>query len=574
MKQIRILLASALAIISAASSYAQNMYDAINFSRNEYYGSARSMGLGGAVSAVGGDLGTIGINPAGAAVATYGQFTITPAISMSSVSSAFSADGFDFSSPVGNKQNRFTLPNLGMSFYFDNRNANSALKSMTLAIVSNQTSQYNNYSQASGSNPYSSKMGEFGYSATGIDEGQLRDYFSYENTNIPWDLLTAYQAGMIGAFGDRGYYAGLSEAISEDGSYTYLPAPLNQTSVTSKTGSKSDILFNISANFSDKLFIGFNLGIPTINYSYDEQFYEAASNPELFPITYNDVAIGSSSTNFKSAYYGYRYYASAAGINAKFGLIYTPIKGLRLAAAIQSPTLMTISESWQSSARTRFTDSSFDGSASSPGGDYDYSLRTPYSANFGFAYTFGRLGLLSVDYEITDYSIMKFSELERTSAFGSQFSDLNDANRLFTGVSSSLRIGAELRLSPMLSVRAGYGISNCPEFHWTNENGEDVNADAFLANYDDYFAMVHTLRDKKRYEDTTSYYSFGLGYSSNGSFFADLGFMRSKYSDSVYSPYYQYDCFNSQGQRLNVSSAKVLNARSLTQIALTLGWRF
>lgn len=67
------------------------MYDAINLSRNVYFGTARSMALGNAVTALGGDLGTVGINPAGSAVASYGQLTITPGIMVSSVASEYSS---------------------------------------------------------------------------------------------------------------------------------------------------------------------------------------------------------------------------------------------------------------------------------------------------------------------------------------------------------------------------------------------------------------------------------------------------------------------------------------------------
>ena len=42
--------AAAAVVLSAGAAGAQNMYDAINFSRNEYYGSARSMALGNAVT--------------------------------------------------------------------------------------------------------------------------------------------------------------------------------------------------------------------------------------------------------------------------------------------------------------------------------------------------------------------------------------------------------------------------------------------------------------------------------------------------------------------------------------------
>ena len=67
----KIVLAAAFLAASVAAG-AQNMYDAINFSQNHYFGTARSMAMGNAVTAVGGDLGSIGINPAGSAVAGAG----------------------------------------------------------------------------------------------------------------------------------------------------------------------------------------------------------------------------------------------------------------------------------------------------------------------------------------------------------------------------------------------------------------------------------------------------------------------------------------------------------------------
>ena len=50
---------------AAVAAGAQTMYDAMNYSQNNYYGTARSMALGNAVTAVGGDLGTIGSAVAG-----------------------------------------------------------------------------------------------------------------------------------------------------------------------------------------------------------------------------------------------------------------------------------------------------------------------------------------------------------------------------------------------------------------------------------------------------------------------------------------------------------------------------
>ena len=59
---------------SASGLYAQGLYEGLIFSQNTYYGTARSMALGNAMTAVGGDLGSIVINPAGSAVSSYSQF--------------------------------------------------------------------------------------------------------------------------------------------------------------------------------------------------------------------------------------------------------------------------------------------------------------------------------------------------------------------------------------------------------------------------------------------------------------------------------------------------------------------
>ena len=63
--------------LSAAFGYAQTAYDALLFSENDYEGTARSVAMGNAFTALGGDLGSIGINPAGSAVAGYSQFTLS-----------------------------------------------------------------------------------------------------------------------------------------------------------------------------------------------------------------------------------------------------------------------------------------------------------------------------------------------------------------------------------------------------------------------------------------------------------------------------------------------------------------
>ena len=49
----------------ALQAGAQDWSDALNYAENDYLGTARSVGMGNAMTAVGGDLGSLTFNPAG-----------------------------------------------------------------------------------------------------------------------------------------------------------------------------------------------------------------------------------------------------------------------------------------------------------------------------------------------------------------------------------------------------------------------------------------------------------------------------------------------------------------------------
>lgn len=561
-------------VASVTFAGAQNMYDAINFSRNDYLGTARTMALSNAVTAIGGDLGTIGINPAGSAVANYGQLTVTPGLAISSVSSAYSPEGDTRFGAFGNtSRSQLNLPNLGISMVM-NTGSRSGLKSFTFAVVSNQTVQYNYSASAFGVNSMTSKIAEFAASAGGIAESVLANYNSYNNSSVSWDILTAYQSGMFSSYGRDGKYVGVTEGLDYDGGYHFVPGELSQTSSVTKEGRKNDLVFNFGANISDRFFLGVNLGTPTASYRYSEAFYEAAVNPDMFPVSFILDNGDESTTYFRSSTYTYNYTADIDGIYAKIGFIAVPVTGLRIGAAIQTPTAYTITEKWRYGASTSFDDTYFNDSQTSPTGEYTYYLKSPYVANLGLAYTFGQYGFVSVDYELTDYSVMRFSDPDSDYMSGDRYLDLNETNRNFAGLSHALRIGAEMKLSPAFSLRAGGSVLSSPERHWLDSEGQDVTADRYLREFDTYNSHAKNLVSSSYYKDRTVSLSFGVGYSSAGSFFADLGAKLTRYPEATFSPYYDYDNYNAAGSLVNVKSPRILNRPNLWNVALTFGWRF
>ena len=552
------------------------MYDAINYSQNNYYGTARTMALGNAVTAVGGDLGTVGINPAGSATANYNQFVITPGLTFSAVTSSYSPSGEgNYNNAYTTDKTRFTLPNIGASMRFDTGNSHG-VKSLTFSFVSNTTNNYTSYADSYGSNSMSSKLAEFATAANGIDEDILSKYSSFNMSDVSWDVLAAYQGGLIGSYGWGAYYSGNSELIAYDREglpYHYVPGTLNQGSNVVKKGSKSDIVLNMALNIDDVLFIGGNIGLPTFRYSYSESFTESPLNVEQFPVSFLE-----GDTYFRSGTYAYDYIADGSGIYAKIGAIYRPTDNIRIGAAFQTPTALVIDEAWQDYARATFADPYFDDpGVNSPTGEYSYGLRTPYEFNAGVAFTLANRGFISVDYELMDYSVMKFKELRSDDIFyedGGSFFEINEVNKKFCGISNQLRIGAELKLLPEFAIRAGYTITTSPERYWKDNSGNTVTADDYLADFNYYHGSVVGLSNASYYDDNTSTFSFGIGYSSNGSFFADFAAKFTKYPSSVFAPYYDYDGFDELGVLQEMVAPRILNERSLFDVALTFGWRF
>ena len=85
----------------------QNAWDALRYSQLNYQGTARSMALGNAVTALGGDFGSIALNPAASAVYPYSEFSFTPSLITSYSDVSYSGQR------THDSYSRFGLNNLG-----------------------------------------------------------------------------------------------------------------------------------------------------------------------------------------------------------------------------------------------------------------------------------------------------------------------------------------------------------------------------------------------------------------------------------------------------------------------------
>ena len=529
MKKIAI---SILLALGALSVGAQTINDALQFTEYDYYGTARTIAMGNAFTALGGDLGSFGINPAGSAVAHYAQLTLTPNISIVSTGAQFNSNpGVNpFETAQNNSRTRFTVPNFGFSMYTDLRKR-SGLTGISFGFTGNATSNFLDQVASLGVNPHTSYMGNMAYGLNGISSSEFADN-PYDNPNVYWDEVIGWRTGMIyNEDGTDDSYMASSERYFDDGSIG-IGGPLTQRWGRQTRGNRMDMVMNLGLNFSDNFYLGFNLGLVSLDMEREMYVAEEAVNVEDFPNNFEGTA-----TYFN--YMRMRNYqeVSGSGIYGKAGFIWVPTPEIRIGAAAQTPTAMHIHEYYRTTGEIGFTDNRYSASENSPSSEGEYRIISPARFNLGLAYNFG-LGVISADYEMADFGKMKFRSAYENNS--SSFSQENQILQQEYGASHALRLGFELKPMPEFAVRAGYGVTTVPD-------------------------KVADKGSKSR-----SSASLGFGYSSGGSFFFDMA-LRGNFRPNQYYTLYG-DNANPYGGVYYNPEVKIKNA--LWDIVATFGWRF
>lgn len=513
-----------LLCVASTLGRAQNLYDGLHYGENNLTGTARSMALGNAMTAVGGDLGSVVINPAGTAVSGYSTFTISSGWSTGSTVSDFSEHaGSDiFTSSLRDSKTRMTMPNVGFVFNIDN-GRRSTLRNLSFGVVANTTNRTLDRMSARGASTSTSMMGAMAAAANGIDGANLSLSNAYDN--YVWPTVLAYQSYMISEMNNAsGAYLGATEVEMPNGNID-LAGPIDQKYMMQHTGSRTDIAFNFAVNLLDKVYLGLNIGVPALTYNEDTYALEQAQNPDDFSMIMNNER-----TAWSSGYQKYYLNTTGEGVYLQFGAIVLPFKGLRLGASIKTPTWYSIRERWGYSAQTNFT--TLSQSAYSPEGDNSYSLTTPFEYNLGIAYTLGRSLLLSFDYSGVDYKMMSFGSDDEW--YDDSYADVNQDIQDYAGTRHQMRLGVEYKIIPSVALRYGFTST-------------------------------------KYHDDVTTSHACGIGYSSKGSFYMDFAARWTKYPHQWYYP---YDDYVYNGDTLVARSPEIGYSKKLADFVLTLGFRF
>lgn len=526
----------------AASAGAQNFYDALQFAGRNYGGTARTIGMGNAVTALGGDLGSLTFNPAGSAVASYSQFTLTPSLSFSINTSAYdpacgyggAEAGYGNIKDVTSRRSLMNFPNIGYVLNLRTGNV-SGLRGVSFGVTVNTTDVTLDKLFSQAVSPRTSFMGSLaydafakGYSWEDLDEADPNVYYGATS----WQSILAYNSELINSYKDQ--FLGSTESVHDDG-HIYNTSDVYQTYKRQQKGLKRDLVLNLAFNFSDNLYVGANLGFPIIEYSYRDFIREEADDYHNFKLEYTDGSF----EYFNSGQFENYYSASAQGLYLQVGAIYVPTPGLRLGASIQTPTILSVNDAWYSKASTEYNPTRRV-VRSTPDAEDCYDLVTPFKFDLGVAYAVQNIGLISLDYEGLDYSMMRYREAD-VLFDDHDFDIVNGEIRRQGGWSHMLRAGVECTVIPQFALRMGYTLTTSPE-----------------AGY--------------RYN--TNALSAGFGYYSRGSFFTDFAFRMTKYAQRGYAPYGEYLYGIEDWADVRFASPFIVANHKLLDAVLTLGWRF
>jgi hypothetical protein len=424
--------------------------DALRYAVNNLTGTARFRAMSGAFGAVGGDLSSININPAGSLFFNNNFASVT----LSNYNAHNRSDYFG----TRTKENLSTLDlnQLGAVLIFNDASGNSDWSKIAVALNYDSTNNFDNNIFSAGTNPYNSIGSYFIDKAQGLPleymqlqpgetVSQLYSYLG-ETSGLGFpaqQAMLGYQAFLFEAFDD-------SDLNNVD-YYTNIPTGGNyyHENYVSTSGFNGKLSANFATAYKNKLFLGFNLNAHFTDYTKSTSVYEGNNNPLYSSgLTVTDI-------QFDNELYTY-----GTGFSMNVGAIYKFTDNFRAGVAYESPTWYNLNDELSQRLIVRTTDGTTNyQDVVNPNivNIYEtYKIQTPSKWTFSGAYIFGKKGLISVDYATKDYSNIKFKPTN--DGF---FSDLNSQMRSQFKNAYELRIGGEYKIKRW-SLRGGYRFEESP----------------------------------------------------------------------------------------------------------------
>jgi hypothetical protein len=350
----------------------------------------------------------------------------TPSLLFSTVTSDLENGGVG---SLERDKTNFNFNNAG--FVLTNRPLSSSWRTANFAIGFNRTGNFNQ---------------TFFYEGT--TEGTITDRFLELADGLSPNDLDAFEAGI--AFDALAVYNPDPNQNTFYISDFQLGEQVDKSQLVRRKGSINELVVSFGGNYKEKLMVGATVGIPFLKFE-ETKIYNETDNSDRNPI-FNELTFRE---NLKT---------DGIGVNFKFGLIYKLNKMVRFGAALHTPTSFNLKDKFSTSITYDFTDPNVSpvSEQSSPEGNFEYKIRTPWRLIGSAALLIKKQGFFSAEVEWLDYSGANFNFNNSSSLEDLAFEqELNNQVENELGTALNIRLGGEF-VYEIFRFRGGFSISGSP----------------------------------------------------------------------------------------------------------------
>lgn len=536
--------------MAAVAAVAQTQYDAARFSGSELNGTARFVGMGGAMSALGADISVIGTNPAGIGLFRSHDLSLSFGFNKNVTNSnlggtevkdertraSFEQLGFVYSTKIGNKTD-LRYFNIGFNYH-------------KMANFNRQFSSRGNLNGSSLSWQMQDMM---------LGTGAYQNQASYDallDAENPYTSSAYYGTPFLGSMGVR---TGLVDDVTgNDGSFGMMG--WNGASgdyYSREEGGINAYDFNLSFNVQDRFYFGATLGVYDVNYSRYSSYYETVLDDK-----------GNDNGSFQLNNW---FTTDGAGLDLKLGVIVRPMEysPFRIGFAVHTPIWYSLNDRYTATLGTdilafpeKYTENLSDYYAPDASYLLEYQLATPWKFNVSMGTTFSNVLAVDAEYEFANYAKARYKD-----AGGYDLAAANGAVDKYLKNVHTFRIGMEAKFTPQFSFRAGYNYVTSPIADNSARYVPNLST-----NKADYIWFDETRTDPE-YHNLKARNTLTLGLGYRGKFmYADVAY---KY-DFYKSDFYMFDDYrfsNDGNSIVSRNSAAAVN-HDRHQLLLTLGVKF
>jgi hypothetical protein len=464
---------------------AQDTYENARLLGSDLNGTARYVGMGGALEALGADISTISTNPAG--IGLFRRSNVSVSFGLVS-----QQDCKDFDN-LGKTNMSFDQA----GFVYSNRTGENSY--LNFAFNYHKSRNFDQILSAANNEMRGASMSKLAFGKGTKDSDTNGGYYWDTNTQneiIGWrnqnsnERAWQYTQWDYLYFNTIGYDKDTQEALFVEaepfgGENAYVFDRAHR-------GWISDFDFNMSGNIHDRVFLGITIGVHSVNYkgvsNYSEHIVAADGHDRGWLTLADERKI------------------TGTGADIKAGAIFRPIEDspFRFGLSISTPTWYDLkSENW--TTLYNYTDSNWGYDNGNSSEVYNFKYYTPWKFGLSLGHTIGSEIALGASYEFTDYTASDTRVNDGYDYYGnrSSYSDHEMKSNAENSLKSAhlLKLGAEFKPDPSMAVRLGYNYVS-PMYNKNGYRDSQLNS---MGN------MYASTADYTNWEDTHRL-TCGFGY--------------------------------------------------------------